>query len=313
MDTISSDQTNMIRTTIQLCADNVGATSAISAFPATLAQAETKLLLIDQFDQIAMSTSKGVTLDTNALRISMSSIGIKCASAVLAYAGSVKNNTLIAQVNYTEPKLNKLSKDEVDDVCQTIREVADLNMLNAQSFGINASDTSDLQSTINLYRIGMQNPRQAIINKSDAIRQIKQLIREVIDEIFKVQMDKMVNTLKKSNPSFVDKYYQARIIIQLGSSTTKIRGTVNYTENKKPIYAASVTLRNAGQSTIAYQTKSDNDGLFHISDIKPGNYDIEVTHPDFIAFSETNIHFAPGKKIQRKYILKKAAIPPISV
>jgi dGTP triphosphohydrolase len=230
----------------------------------------------------------------------------------MGYAGSVKNNTLMAQFNYTENKLDKLSKDVVDDVCKTIREVTDLNMVNAHNFGINASDTSDLQSTIDLYRVGMQSPRQAIINKSDAIRNIKQLIREIIDDLFKLQMDKMVNTLKKSNPSFVGKYYQARMIIQLGSSTTKIRGTVNNTENKKPIYAASVILRLSGQSTVAYQTKSGNNGLFHISDIKPGNYDIEVTHPDFIAFSETNIYFAPGKKIQRKYIHKKAATPPIS-
>jgi hypothetical protein len=302
----------MIRTTIQLCTDNVGATSAIVAFPPALAQAEAKLLLIDQFDQIAMSTSKGVTLDTNALRISMSSIGIKCASAVMAYAGFVKNNTLMAQVNYTENKLDKLAKDVVDDVCQTIREVADLNMLNAQNFGINASDTSDLQSTIDLYRMSMQSPRQAIINKSDAIRNIKQLIREIIDDLFKLQMDKMVNTLKKSNPSFVSKYYQARIIIQLGSTSTKIRGSVNSSVNKNPIYGASVILRPTGQSTIAYQTKSDKDGLFHISEIKPGNFDIEVSFPGCGTIKETDVRFGPGKEIKRRYILKITATPPIS-
>lgn len=292
----------MIRTTNQYCADNTSATSAITAFAPALASSQAKLLLIDQLDQIAMGTSKGVTLDTTALRKSMTLIALKCANAVIAYATSINNNTLKAQVNYTERKLDKLKKEEVDDVCQTIREATDANMANAQNYGTSPTDTSDLQTTINLYRIGIQNPRQAIINKSNAVSQIKKIIREAIDILLKGQMDKMVLTLKTSNPNFVSKYFGAREIIDLGKTHGKLRGTTT-DPAKKPLEKVAIILRITTQTAIAYQTKTDASGKLSIPNIKPNNYDIEVSLPNSQTITETNVHFGPGKELKRKYVL----------
>ena len=249
MDNKDTNRANMIRTTLQYCADNSSATSGILAFAPVLVQAQAKLLLIDQLDQIAIATTKGVTLDTKALRASMQSIALKCANAVIAYATSINNNTLKAKVNFTESDLKKMKKEEVDDVCQTIREVTDANMANAQNYGVGPADTSDLQTTITLYRIAVQNPRQAIINRSDAKKQIKQIIRQIINTIFKGQMDKMVSTLKTSNPNFVNKYFLAREIIDLGKTTGKLRGTTT-DPAKKPLQKAAIILRLTTQTAM---------------------------------------------------------------
>mgnify|MGYP001618518878 CR=1 FL=1 len=249
MENTEKNRANMIRTTNQFCADNASATAAITAFAPTLAQSQAKLLLVDQLDQIVMQTSKGVTLDTTVLRKSMTLIALKCGDATTAYATSIGNNTLKAQVNYTENKLNRLAKEEVDDVCQTIREATDANMANAQNHGTSATDSSDLQTTINLYRIAVQNPRQAIINKSDAVKQIKKIIQEEINLILKGQMDKMVLTLKTSNPNFVNKYFLAREIIDLGKTTGKLRGTTT-DPAKKPLQKAAIILRLTTQTAM---------------------------------------------------------------
>ena len=216
MDNQDTNHVNMIRTTNQYCTDNTAATAAMAAFAPQLTLSKAKLLLIDQLDQIAIATTKGVTLDTKALRKSMTTIALKCASAVHAYAASVNNNTLKAKVNYSQTKLDRLKKEEIDDVCQTIRDVTNTNIANAQNYGVIPADVTTLQSTINVYRIGTQNPRLAIITKSDAKKQIKKLIREIIDLIFKEQMDKMALTRKDTNPTFVNKYFGAREIIDLG-------------------------------------------------------------------------------------------------
>jgi hypothetical protein len=310
MDRTSINQLNSIRTTNQFCDENSGDTASINAFAPALQSSKNKVTLIDQFDQIAMTSSKGVTLDTNGLRHTMTLIGFKCASATSAYAYSVKNNTLAVQVDYTIPKLDHLSKDVVDDACQTIREAADLNMPNAQNFGINASDTSDLQSAINLYRISIQSPRQVIISVAEANRQIKNLIREILDDLFKHLMDKMVNTLQQSKPSFVSKYFDARQIIQLGASSGILRGFI-FDPDKKPLADVIVSLRITSQTSVVAQTKSDAKGFFSIHNIKANNYDIELTLLGYDTILETDVHFAPGKNIKRKYILKKAAAPPI--
>lgn len=302
MKTPDTNRVNMIRTTIIYCQSNTSATSGIPAFAPTLATSANKLLLIDQLDQLSVGTTTGVTLDTNALRKTMTEIALKCSGAVIAYATAINNNTLKAQVNFTKSDLDRMRKDEVDDACQTIHDVTNTNFGNVQNYGITATDVSDLQTTINLYRTSVQNPRQAIINRADANRQITELIRQIIDTLFKGQLDKMVVTLKTSNPSFHEKYFSSREIIDLGKTTGKLRGTVKDRPGN-PISGAAIILRITSQTDIAYQTQTDTDGAFGIANIKPGNYDIEVSKTTFTTITETNIRFGPGKELQRKYVM----------
>ena len=308
MNTPDTNRDNMIRATILFCIENSSPTSTINAFGPALLAAQNKVTLIDQLDQIAMGKSKGVTLDTIGIRNAMSSVALKCANAVYGYASATKNNTLKALVDYKPSVLDHLPKEKVDDACQTIRETADANMLNAQNYGITASDTSDLQTAIDLYRMSIQSPRQFIITRSNANKQIGKLIREVIDDLFDGQMDSMVRTLISTNPEHVDKYFLARKIIQLGTTTGKIRGTVSDSD-KKPLLGVLISLRLTGDVTIVAYTKTDSEGYFKIDNIKPGNYDIEVTLSGFVTITETDIRFGPGKELRRRYTLLKGAAP----
>jgi hypothetical protein len=302
MDNRDSNRVNMIRVTLQYCTDNTSATSGIPAFAPLLATAVNKLLLIDQLDQVAIATTGGVTLDTSNLRLAMMSLALKCSGAVVAYATAVNNNTLKAKVNFTDSDLKRIKKEEVDDVCQTIHDETNANISNAQNYGITPSDVTSLQTAINLYRTSVQNPRQALITKNDAKRQIKVLIDEIIKIIFKNQMDKMINTLKLSNPNFVNKYFEARVIIDLGKTTGKIRGTIT-DESKNKLADVSIKLRLTGETPVIHQTLSTPEGTFGIANIKPGNYDIEVSKSGFQTITETKVRFGPGKELQRRYTL----------
>jgi hypothetical protein len=308
MDTRNTNRANMIRTTILYCIENPAPTSTIVAFGPVLLAAQNKVTLIDQLDQIAMSISKGVTLDTNKIRQAMSSVALKCANAVYGYASAAKNNTLKALVDYKPSALDHLPKEKVDDACQTIHDAAVANMLNAQNYGITAGDTSDLQTAVDLYRMSIQSPRQFIITRSNANKQIGKLIREIIDDLFDGQMDSMVRTLISSNPEHVDKYFLVRQIIQLGTTTGKIRGTVFDKENN-PLAGTLIFLRITGEQTIIAQTKVDTTGNFNMANIKPGNYDIEVSLAGYITITETDVRFGPGKELKRKYTLLKGAAP----
>ena len=121
-------------------------------------------------------------------------------------------------------------------------------------------------------------------------------------------MDKMVLTLKSTKPDFVNKYFDARKIIDLGTATGKIRGTVT-NQDKKPLTGAILILRLTGQTTTVSQTKSDAQGNFSIANIKPGNYDFECSLSKFNTISETNIKFSPGKELKRKIILTSTIAP----
>jgi|SRR3972149_4471917 len=303
MDTRDSNNVNMIETTIQYCDDNAAVLAPIPAAPPLINTIKAKLTLIDQYDQIVMGTSTGVTLDTNLLRSDMENKAFKCGSATLAYATSINNNTLKALVNWTIPKLNALKKEEVDDVCQTIRDATNTNFAGATPFGIVAADVTALQTAINAYRNSSQNPREAIIAISGAVSQIKILISDIVETFLRGQLDQIVNTLTVTNPPFVEQYYFARQVIDAGTTHTKLRGSV-FLNPSDPAFNADVILYTAGTPNIAYQTKSDAEGKLSITPVEPNlDYDLRITFPAYQDYFETNIHFSPGEEVNRDVTL----------
>lgn len=302
METRDTNRVNMIRTTNNYCSNNTTATSGITAFAGVLSTSGNKLTLIDQLNQISSGESEGVTLDTKALRETVCNIGFKVAGATYAWASSVKKNAIMAKVNYPRSKFDLLAKEDVDDACQTIYDATEPHITEVTNFGIDPTDLSDLQTAIILYRQSMQEPRQFIIDRKDANRRIKKLLKEIINVTFKTQMDKMVNTLRYTNEVFYEKYYGARETIDLGTTTTKIRGTIS-DDAGAPLQGASLILRLTGQSAIAYEDTTNAEGEFNISHITPENYDIEASHTGCQNHSETDIHFSPGNELSRNITL----------
>lgn len=302
MDNKSSNRVNMIRTTTTLCDNTTTATAGIPAFSGVLTLVKNNLILIDTLDQLILGTSKGVTLDTNLLRRTMTAFGFHCANATYAYASSVNNNTLKATVNFTEAMLDKLKKDEVDDICEAIYNAINANQVAVTPFGAGPADATSLQTAIGLYRTGMQNPRQAIVTKSNAVEQLPVIIRNTINDLLKDQMDRMVNTLKVSNFNFWDKYFKAREIIDLGSTTAKFRGTV-FDNNGNELGGVLVTLRIVGQPAVAYQTTTVADGSFNIPGIAVNDYDITFEKAGFQTINDNGVHFSAGQEITRDYTM----------
>jgi hypothetical protein len=301
-----TNRLNMIRTTILWCNDNLSATAHIPAFANIKSTVETKISIIDQLNQKATAGSKGVTIDTNVSRLNMQKIAFKCASAISAYAATIKSNTLRAKVSYTLNAMSAKKKEEIDDICQTIHDEALANLAAATGFGYTINDVTDLQTAINIYRDSMANPRQAIITRSVALQTIKTQIREILNNLFKQQMDSMVNTLIISNPSFVRSYYHAREIIDLGTTHTKVSGTIT-TQIGTPIEAATFTAlktpENPAEPHQPIHTKTNKQGKFTIPKLPPGNYTFTTHHPNYHPKTETNAHLKPGKETKRKITL----------
>lgn len=305
-----SNSVNMIRTTLSYLTNNPTPTAGITAFAGVKTTADNKLILIDGLNQIASGTSKGVTLDTNQIRTTMCDIAFKVGSAVSAYAASVNNNTLRLKVSYSRSAFDRFKKDEVDDICQTIHDEADAHIALAGAFGYVAADVTDLQTAINLYRVSVQDPRQAIISKGQAIANIKLLVREIVGSLFVMQMDKMVNTLLATQANFVKGYFLARETINLGSTTAKVRGTVK-DELDVPLIGVKFVIRKTGTNIKIGETLTKPKGTFGIADIPAGDYDFAWSFNGYQTVTETNVHIAAGKELQRKIKLQQNVTPVV--
>lgn len=302
MKTQDSNRVNMINANITYCDANTAATAAISLFATTLAAVKAKMVLVNSFNQIADGTTKGVTLDTNALRKAMTDLALKCANATLAFANATNNNTLAALVNYSERKLNGMKKEEVDDACEAIHDAANANVADVTDYGVSATDVSDLQAVINLYRTASQNPRQAIVNKSQAKKKVTELVDEIVDDLLVGQLDKMANTLKASNADFVSGYKQSREVIDLGSTSAKIRGTVLDSEDV-PLKQVRFTITNPATGAVVAETQTDNKGKYGVSKLPVGIFDLKWEKSGYATITEFAVKVVAGKEISRKIVM----------
>jgi hypothetical protein len=299
-----SNYANMIRAVLTYCAQHQTVIASIPALAAHVATVTNKLTIVDGLNQIAHPGTTGVTTDTNQIRFAMQNIALKCGGALSAYAATIKNNTLRFKVNFSERTLTKMKKEEVDDRCQTIHDEALANLATASGFGYTASDVTDLQNAINIYRQSMTNPRQAIITRSQAIANIKATNRTIIDHHFREVIDHIVNTLKTTNPQFVSGYYQSRVIIDLGTTHAKVRGNIKV-ENDMPLPDATFTIINSETKQIVVEVKTTTGGKFNSGKLNSGTYDFIFTHPQYKTQTETNIRIAAGKELRRRITLKK--------
>ncbi len=233
----------------------------------------------------------------------MSNIALKCGDAVSAYATSVNNNVLRGKVTFTLPALNRFKKDEVDDICQVIHDEADTNIVLAGPFGYTSTDVTDLQTAIDLYRLSMQGPRAFTVSKTQAVENIGLLIREIIDILLKGQIDRMVNTVKAASPDFVKGYYYSREIIDLGSTTAKVRGTLRNAEGTY-ITNARFYITLTGEIDMVLETFTDAQGKYGISHIPADDYDLYWERHGYQTLTETNLHIPAGKEFTRNKVLQ---------
>ena len=302
MNNVNNNQARMISTSVSYCVERASATSGIPQFAIVIGDVTAKMVLIDALNPIASGTSKGVTTDVNLIKMTMVKMAFKCASGTLAYANSIKNNTLKALVNYTEPKLNKLTKEVVDDICENIMGATNNHIAQVANFGVVATDVSDLGVAIGLYRASDDNSRNAIITRSQAKKQVTKLIREVIDDLLVGQLDKMTNTLKETNNNFYEGYYQARIIIDLGTSSTKVRGTVK-DGGDVPLIGVLFRLLVTGTETEVKRVLTGVKGVYTAAKLPTGFFDLEWSFAGYNTVKEFNVKLTAGKDLRRNIVM----------
>ncbi len=294
----------MMQAVIILCNSNLSATAGIPAFSVVLNEAQTKFDLVSHFVQIVLTGTKGITGDNYKLRMKMTLLALKCGNALLALAHVNNNQTLIAKVKYSLSKMNRLKKQDILSVCALIADEANSNLTAASAFGMSVTDVTDLLALVSEYTLWAQNPRFAIVNKMEASAQIKLLITEVVEDLFKKQMDPMVRTLLTTNPSFVRSYANAREIQDIGKKFTKLSGSVTDT-NGNPLGGITINIQQTSGNS-RYTATTDANGNFMISSIIAGDYDLDIKANGYQTVTEQNVHIAPGRQVGRSYQLNAA-------
>ena len=294
----------MIGTTIDFCEKNNSAWSGITAFAGVLNAVKLKKKEVDEQNEIASVSTKGVTEDVRGLRKKMTELAVRCGAGTLALANTIGDHDLAAKVNFTANKMNKMNKENATGCCQAIKDAAWANAAALAGYGITTDDLNDVQTAIDKYRQKAPNPRLAIINRSKAKGKIAETVRFILDHLLANQLDHMAGTLRFTNPVFHSGYLMAREIIDLGVVHTKLKALLT-DQNQVPLVGAKLTVTESETQKVVKTAVSEKDGTVKISPMSVGNVDLKWEAVGYVTKTETGVHVARGKLVRRKVTMRR--------
>ncbi len=278
----------MYRTTQTYCDNNMPIVNTVPAFATAFTAFKANVTALIANAQQEDQVTKGIATDKQVGKKSLAQLGTDVGALIYAYASSINDNTLKAQVNFSFSDL-LASKDELLPVrCQNIHDAGTAHLAALAPFGVTAPILTSLQNTIIAYKLKVPTPRNAAADKK-TIRLNQKNLFTATDLILKEQMDKTLAGFKASNPDFVNTYKANRIIIDPGKVTTELTGTVTNAADNSPIKDAMVLIVETGISVI-----TNPQGTYQIKPIVPATYTVKISRADFEDSVQTNIKVKLG-------------------
>lgn len=166
---------------------------------------------------IQSQINKGPTATKNRLWIDAATKADHVCSGVKAYADDINDATLLGSMHYT---YNSLIKDTTNQSIVDMQAIHDkaaaIAIALLAPFNVVATDLTDLQTAINAFAAGAPMKRALVVNTSAATSQLPPLFTLQRKQLKK--LDHIVNTFKKSQPTFVTNHFNARKIVNLGKT-----------------------------------------------------------------------------------------------
>ncbi|PCH92464.1 MAG: hypothetical protein COB85_08110, partial [Bacteroidetes bacterium] len=151
-----------------------------------------------------------------------------------------------------------------------IHDEANTVVANLGDYGIAAAELTDLQGKIDDYEAIVASPRNAITDRSTATAELENLFNKG-DDVLNNKLDKLLNQFTQSNPEFTTQYASSRKILDMGGSSTGLKGKITDSGTGDRIVKATVEI-----PELETNRKSNNDGMYHFKKVRPGTYSISA-------------------------------------
>ncbi|MFW5872360.1 MAG: hypothetical protein ACOCVN_00075 [bacterium] len=192
----------------------------IPAFTDTVEHFTNLLGQIEAVRQVQEADTTGVTRDKNAREAALIEKALEASAALSVLADVQGNESLKARVEYS-PSALKLSRDtELYDKCNLLNEEVKKQESVLPDYGFTAEDIEALNNRLTDYKIMLTAPTEAIKDRKAATEKLKELF-QANSELLDNRLDKLVETLKSSNPDFYRTYQNARMVQHLGYGKSK--------------------------------------------------------------------------------------------
>lgn len=261
----------------EICRKNSAAWTSVPAYAEAVALFEDKIELIEDALERQEVRIKGITATKTKLREQLIASALEVCKGIKAYADVIGDETLSDTVNYSFGVMLKTRDTVLVQRCQIIYEKALEHSAALLSFGISEANIGKLQEGIVAFDASVSAPRAAVTNRKNATHDIESLLEEA-DSVLNNRLDNIMETLKGTQPTFFDKYFNARKIIDLGRRGTALSVVVKDKKDGKLLSKAVVEITLSDElGTRVEKGETEKNGEIVFQELVAGVVDIVVT------------------------------------
>jgi hypothetical protein len=279
---------NMYNAVSAFCQTNAATIATIPALATAVTLFNTKKQeLVDAAEQEAQII-QGITQNKGNLKKTVCQTATSHAAALFAYATAQNNEELKAKAKLNYSALFRLKDDELTIALQNLSAELTANTAALAPYGITPAIITAFNTLITDYSNAVPAPRNAASLRKAASAQLKTKIKEV-DDVLKLQMDKLALQFKSTNKPFHDEYKANRVIVNAPTQTTKLSGTVTATANAQNLSGVQVQVINTSYTEI-----TNGGGKYTVKVPVPGTYSVSFTKTGFAPKTINNVMITLG-------------------
>ena len=298
--------------TVDIATEN-HATVIDAILPLKSARTELKQIIVNLGNAVQKQSTNisGYTEEKKQRRQKMTDQTFVVGQLVSAFAIAKNMIALDGDVNYSITTLNRMSDDEVGEICNKVYLKAKEHLADLADYGITTAVLNELKELIDNYNSKTQLNKVTLEQKSEQTKIIAQLIKDG-KALLTNSFDKLMLILRNTNPEAYNAYVAARNSMPkrhakksngevIEEEAGILTGLVSDKADGMPIAGATVKL-----SGTDYKTETDSDGEYLFDSLPAGTYTVEISILDYQTAKLTDQKVIAGDETIADFEMLKA-------
>ena len=298
--------------TVDIATEN-HATVIDAILPLKSARTELKQIIVNLGNAVQKQSTNisGYTEEKKQRRQKMTDQTFVVGQLVSAFAIAKNMTALDGDVNYSITTLNRMSDDEVGEICNKVYLKAKEHLADLADYGITTAVLNELKELIDNYNSKTQLNKVTLEQKSEQTKIIAQLIKDG-KALLTNSFDKLMLILRNTNPEAYNAYVAARNSMPkrhakksngevIEEEAGILTGLVSDKADGMHIAGATVKL-----SGTDYKTETDSDGEYLFDSLPAGTYTVEISILDYQTAKLTDQKVIAGDETIADFEMLKA-------
>jgi hypothetical protein len=175
---------------------------------------------IDKARQIQLRAITGVTQNKKNVMYKAGESGFLISQSIYSFAISIGDLKLAHRVKFSLNRLMRERDTVIFVKLRDIKEFAQKYVDQLADYGVTQEDIDELGILTEQYASIVEDPRQAITNRSRATKELKDLMTNA-NTVLTDHLDRLIHLFKSSAPTFYQQFINARKIVNLGHRKRK--------------------------------------------------------------------------------------------